>query len=42
MRDVETKLFALPDDTVIYPGHGADSTIGEERPALPEWHARGW
>ena len=40
--DVESKLFALPDSTWFYPGHGADSTIGAERPSLPEWRARGW
>jgi glyoxylase-like metal-dependent hydrolase (beta-lactamase superfamily II) len=41
--DVETKLFdRLPDDTWFYPGHGDDSTLGAERPALPEWRARGW
>ena len=43
IHDVETKLFdRLPDETVVYPGHGADTTLGRERPALPEWHARGW
>jgi glyoxylase-like metal-dependent hydrolase (beta-lactamase superfamily II) len=41
--DVERKLFdRLPDETWFYPGHGADSTLGAERPALPEWRARGW
>jgi len=40
--DVETKLFALPDSTWFYPGHGSDSTIGTERPSIPEWRARGW
>jgi glyoxylase-like metal-dependent hydrolase (beta-lactamase superfamily II) len=41
--DVEHKLFdELPDDAWFYPGHGNDSTIGAERPALPEWRARGW
>jgi glyoxylase-like metal-dependent hydrolase (beta-lactamase superfamily II) len=41
--DVEEKLFAvLPDDTWVYPGHGDDTTLGAERPALPEWRARGW
>ena len=40
--DVETKLFSLPDSTWFYPGHGADSTIGRERPSLPEWRERGW
>jgi glyoxylase-like metal-dependent hydrolase (beta-lactamase superfamily II) len=41
--DVETKLFGrLDDDTWFYPGHGKDSTLGAERPAIPEWRARGW
>ncbi|MGQ0843950.1 MAG: MBL fold metallo-hydrolase [Sporichthyaceae bacterium] len=40
--DVENKLFALPDETWVYPGHGGDTTIGNERPSLAEWRARGW
>ncbi|MFF0447806.1 MBL fold metallo-hydrolase [Streptomyces sp. NPDC004609] len=41
--DVESKLFdRLPDETWVYPGHGRDTTLGAERPHLPEWHARGW
>jgi glyoxylase-like metal-dependent hydrolase (beta-lactamase superfamily II) len=43
LDDVEHKLFdRLPDDTWFYPGHGKDSTLGAERPHLPEWRARGW
>ena len=43
LADVETKLFdRLPDDTWFYPGHGNDSTLGAERPHLPEWRSRGW
>ncbi|GAA4747641.1 MBL fold metallo-hydrolase [Gordonia alkaliphila] len=43
LNDVETKLFGrYGDDTVVYPGHGSDTTLGVERPALPEWRARGW
>ena len=41
--DVSRKLFdRLPDETWFYPGHGNDSTLGLERPHLPEWRARGW
>ena len=41
--DVEKKLFGRFDDaTWFYPGHGKDSTLGAERPSLPEWRARGW
>ncbi len=43
LGDVERKLFdRLPDETWFYPGHGRDSTLGAERPSLPEWRARGW
>ncbi|MEV5692976.1 MBL fold metallo-hydrolase [Micromonospora globbae] len=43
LGDVERKLFdRLPDETWFYPGHGKDSTLGAERPALPQWRARGW
>jgi len=43
LADVEQRLFgALPDDTWVYPGHGRDTTLGAERPSLPEWRARGW
>ncbi|WP_448317779.1 MBL fold metallo-hydrolase [Streptomyces sp. CO7] len=42
-RDVTTKLFdVLPDETWVYPGHGADTSLGAERPHLQEWRARGW
>jgi glyoxylase-like metal-dependent hydrolase (beta-lactamase superfamily II) len=41
--EVEMKIFQrLPDDTWFYPGHGNDSTLGVERPSLPEWRSRGW
>jgi glyoxylase-like metal-dependent hydrolase (beta-lactamase superfamily II) len=39
---IESKLFVLPDSTRVYPGHGADTTIGTERPHLQEWKDRGW
>ncbi|MEU4684589.1 MBL fold metallo-hydrolase [Streptomyces xinghaiensis] len=43
ISDVESKLFGeLPDETWVYPGHGRDTTLGAERPHLPEWRARGW
>ena len=43
IADVENRLFAtMADDTWFYPGHGADSTLGAERPHLAEWHTRGW
>ncbi|SEG64662.1 Glyoxylase, beta-lactamase superfamily II [Thermomonospora echinospora] len=43
LADVEERVFdRLPDATWFYPGHGKDSTLGRERPSLPEWRARGW
>jgi glyoxylase-like metal-dependent hydrolase (beta-lactamase superfamily II) len=43
MDDLERKVFGvLPDATWVYPGHGADTTLGAERPSLPEWRERGW
>ena len=40
---VEAKLFdRLPDETWVYPGHGKDTSLGEERPHLAEWRERGW
>lgn len=42
IESIETKLFVLPDETHVYPGHGKDTTIGAERPSLEEWKARGW
>ncbi len=43
LDDVSARLFdRLPDETWIYPGHGADTTLGAERPHLAEWRARGW
>jgi hydroxyacylglutathione hydrolase len=34
-RAIRTKLYTLPDATVIYPGHGPASTIGEEKRTNP-------
>jgi len=43
LTDVVTRLFdVLPDETWVYPGHGKDTTLGDERPHLQEWRDRGW
>ncbi|WP_324278354.1 MBL fold metallo-hydrolase [Blastococcus brunescens] len=43
MDDLEERIFGrLDDETWFYPGHGKDSTLGAERPNIPEWRARGW
>lgn len=32
---IKDKLYALPDDTVVYPGHGPETTIGDEKRGNP-------
>lgn len=31
INSITSKLFMLPDDTAVYPGHGLDTTIGDAR-----------
>jgi len=43
LGDVQTRIFDVYDDhTWLYPGHGADTTLGAERPHLAQWRERGW
>jgi glyoxylase-like metal-dependent hydrolase (beta-lactamase superfamily II) len=42
IEQVDRKLFTLPPDTIVLPGHGLDTTVGAERPHLDEWIERGW
>jgi len=35
MRSLRHKLLALPDETLVYPGHGPSTTIGHERETNP-------
>ncbi len=42
IQSLDTRLFTLPTDTIVMPGHGLDTTIGTERPHLQEWVTRGW
>lgn len=42
IESIDRRLFTLPADTIVLPGHGADTTIGAERPSLQEWVDRGW
>lgn len=41
IASIRDRLFALPDGTVVHPGHGESTTIGAERPFLQEWIDRG-
>jgi glyoxylase-like metal-dependent hydrolase (beta-lactamase superfamily II) len=42
IESIDNRLFTFPDDTIILPGHGEQSTLGTERPHLQEWVDRGW
>jgi glyoxylase-like metal-dependent hydrolase (beta-lactamase superfamily II) len=43
IRSIEDRLFSPFDaDTIVMPGHGDDTTIGNEAPHLQEWVDRGW
>jgi glyoxylase-like metal-dependent hydrolase (beta-lactamase superfamily II) len=43
LNDVEERLFGhVGDDAVVLPGHGDATTLGAERPAVPQWRERGW
>jgi glyoxylase-like metal-dependent hydrolase (beta-lactamase superfamily II) len=43
IRSIEERLFRrFGPDTIVLPGHGADTTIGNESPHLQEWIDRGW
>ncbi len=39
-RSIQTKLYSLPADVVVYPGHGDSTTIGEEMKTNPFVKAR--
>jgi glyoxylase-like metal-dependent hydrolase (beta-lactamase superfamily II) len=35
IQNIESKLFTLPAETTVYPGHGPSTTIGEEKENNP-------
>ena len=42
INSIERRLFTLDKKTVVLPGHGDNTTIGDEQPHLDEWIDRGW
>lgn len=42
VESIRTELFTLPETMSARPGHGANTTIGDESPALDAWLSRGW
>jgi len=37
-RSIREQIFTLPDDTVVYPGHGPETTVEAERATNPVVH----
>lgn len=35
LNSIRTKLFTLPEDFVVYPGHGPETTVGKEKATNP-------
>ena len=35
LKNIREKLFVLPDETIVYSGHGTETTIGEEKKYNP-------
>lgn len=43
INSIERRLLSpLAPDTIVMPGHGADTSIGAEAPQLQAWVNRGW
>jgi len=42
LQSIDRRLFTLPGDLLVLPGHGFDTTLAAERPHLQEWADRGW
>ncbi len=38
LRGIREKLFILPDETIVHPGHGPDTSIGHEKTSNPFVH----
>jgi glyoxylase-like metal-dependent hydrolase (beta-lactamase superfamily II) len=34
-QSIRQQIYTLPDETVVYPGHGPDTTVGAEKATNP-------
>ncbi|MDY3127361.1 MAG: MBL fold metallo-hydrolase [Corynebacterium sp.] len=42
-KDITERVFDIyPDETIVWPGHGDNTTLGNERPQLGQWWERRW
>ena len=41
LDSIRRQILTLPDDTVLYPGHGPDTTVGREKKQNPFFHLAG-
>jgi len=43
IESIDRRIFAaFKPDTLVLPGHGTSTTVGDEAPHLHEWVDRGW
>lgn len=35
LRSIQTRIYTLPDETIVYPGHGPSTTVGFEKATNP-------
>lgn len=42
VRTMQDIVFAWPDETEFFPGHGPSGKLGEERPSFEAFVSRGW
>ncbi len=35
INSIQTRIFTLPDETIVYPGHGGPTTVGQEKHSNP-------